>query len=337
MTRDVIVIGASAGGVEALRGLASVLPGDLPAAVLVVLHIPAGGASALAAILDRAGPLPVTTASDGARLLRGHVYTAPPDFHLLVADGEIRLSKGPSENGHRPAVNALFRSAARTLGPRCIGVVLSGALDDGAAGLSAIVARGGVAVVQDPADALYPSMPESALQELSTPYVMPVAAMGSVLNGLVREKVDTNRALPLSELVETEADLAASGEWEAEPEAGGLAVASGYSCPDCQGGLFTLTGTNRYRCRVGHAWSADALLQQKNDELEHALWTALRSLDEKTSLANRLRDRAVERHSMLIAARYEQAAEEAEHAARKLRSLLRTDKPADDAPSRAGS
>jgi two-component system chemotaxis response regulator CheB len=323
--RDLVVVGASAGGVESLRGLVAALPADLPAAVLIVLHIPARSPSALPAILARSARLPVDSAKHGAPLLRGHIYTAPPDHHLLVSDGEMRLSRGPSENGHRPAVNALFRSAAKARGPRCVGVVLSGSLDDGAAGLGTIVARGGVAVVQDPEDAAYPGMPRAALREVSAPHVTPVSGMARVLTDLVRQQVDPDEVAPMPELATTEADLAAEGEWSAEPETGKMATASAYSCPDCQGVLFALRDTDRYRCRVGHAWTADALLEQKDEELERALWTALRTLDERTSLANRMRADAIERQSTLLAERYARTAEESEQAATTLRAFLRAD------------
>lgn len=323
--RDVVAVGASAGGVEALRELMVGLPDDLPATVLIVLHLPAGGVSALAAILDRAGPLPVDSAWHGAPLRHGHVYVAPADFHLLVADGELALSRGPTENGHRPAVDALFRSAATALGPRCVGVVLSGALDDGAAGLSSIAARGGVAMVQDPAEALYPGMPEAALREVPGSRVLPLQEMGQALAELVRREVDSEQAAAPGTLTALEAELAKHGEWQPEYETDAVGVPSGFSCPDCQGVLLVLRGTRRYRCRVGHAWTEEALLQQKNDDLEQALWTALRTLDEKTSLANRMHASAVERHNGTMARRYAEMARESEHAAGTLRAFLRTD------------
>src|SRR4051794_29338505 len=160
--RDVIVIGASAGGVEALRTVVAGLPADLPAAVLIVLHVPRSGPSALPTILDRVTSLPVRPAVDGEPLRHGRVYVAPVDRHLLLIGNRIRLSRGPAENGHRPAIDPMFRSAARAFGPRVIGVVLSGSRDDGAAGLAVIADRSGMTVVQDPADALFASMPRGA-------------------------------------------------------------------------------------------------------------------------------------------------------------------------------
>jgi two-component system chemotaxis response regulator CheB len=179
--RDVVVVGASAGGVEALVDLAASLPADLPAAVLVVLHVPPTGTSALPHILNRHGPLRAGHASDGEPIARGRIYVAPPDRHLLVRPGQVHLTLGPPENGHRPAIDPLFRSAARSYGSRVIGVVLSGTLDDGTAGMLAIKARGGLGVVQGPADARYPGMPGSAATHAKIDHVLAAASMGQLL------------------------------------------------------------------------------------------------------------------------------------------------------------
>jgi two-component system chemotaxis response regulator CheB len=176
-TRDLVVVGASAGGVEALREFAAGLPGDLAASVLVVLHLPAGGTSALPAILSRSGPLPARSARTGMPMEHGVIYVAPPNHHLIVLDGQVALSHGPTENGRRPAINALFRSAAVTAGPRVTGVLLSGVLDDGVAGLVSIASRGGRTIAQDPAEALYPGMPRHAMQSLAVDHVLPAGAV----------------------------------------------------------------------------------------------------------------------------------------------------------------
>lgn len=188
-TREVVAIGASAGGVDALRQVAAGLPAGFPAAVLVVMHVPPGRPSALADILDRAGRLPAVAATSGAKLEPGVIHTAPPDRHLLTEDGTLVLTNGPTENGHRPAINATFRSVALTSGARAIGVVLSGVLDDGAIGLRAIIGQGGLAVVQDPADAQHRGMPDSALAQVSTEHVLPADAIGPALDKLVRTPV----------------------------------------------------------------------------------------------------------------------------------------------------
>src|SRR5438067_12132886 len=178
---DTIVIGASAGGVDALQQLVAGLPADLPAAVFVVLHISPHGPSVLPRILSRAGPLRAAHPKDREAIRPGRVYVAPPDYHLLVSNGRVRVTRGPRENGHRPAVDALFRPAARSRGPRVVGAVLSGVLDDGTAGLLAVKQAGGLAVVQNPADALYSGMPQSALDNVAVDYTLPVADIPAVL------------------------------------------------------------------------------------------------------------------------------------------------------------
>jgi two-component system, chemotaxis family, protein-glutamate methylesterase/glutaminase len=175
---DIVVVGASAGGVEALIRLVASVPAQLPAAVFVVLHVPPSGTSALPDILGRSGPLPAGHVKDGEPIEHGRIYVAPPDHHLLLRPGHVHLARGPRENGHRPAVDPLFRSAAREYATRVVGMVLSGALDDGTAGLVASRARGGLAVVQDPADALYSGMPVNALHHVAVDHVLPATAMG---------------------------------------------------------------------------------------------------------------------------------------------------------------
>lgn len=319
--RDLVVVGASAGGVEALRSLVSSLPADLAAAVVVVLHLPAGGTSALPKILDRAGPLPAVSVAYSTKIEHGMVYVAPPNHHLLVLDGDLALSHGPSENGHRPAINPLFRSAAAAAGPRVIGVILSGVLDDGVAGLVSIVSRGGLAVVQDPADALHPSMPERALQHVQTAHVLPVAHIGRLLSRLVHECVDPDAVADPSPLLTVENYIAgmSSGTFSERS----LGPVSGFSCPDCAGSLIEIEpGEDRYRCRVGHAWSAEALLSAQGEALERAMWMALRTLDEKVTLATRMCEQSRRRGTHLLAQRYERLAEESLEAADVLRKHL---------------
>ncbi|SDW55488.1 two-component system, chemotaxis family, response regulator CheB [Amycolatopsis xylanica] len=308
---------------EALRALAASLPAGFPGHVLVVMHLPPGARSALPLILDRAGPLRAVVARHGTRLVPGTIYVAPPDRHLLLATDHLVLSRGPTENGHRPAINALFRSAAVAAGPRTIGVVLTGVLDDGAAGLQAIAARGGVAVVQDPADALYAGMPEAALRLTAADHVLPATEMGDLLDKLVRQEVDPASAPPLTATLELEDRIARDGSSIDVHNPGDRGDMSGYTCPDCQGALIEIApDANHYRCRVGHAWSAESLLAAQVDELERALWTALRSLDEKTGLARRMQADAHERGHELLVERYRRSAEESSIAAEVLRRYL---------------
>jgi two-component system, chemotaxis family, protein-glutamate methylesterase/glutaminase len=318
---DIVVVGASAGGVEALVDLARSLPADLPAAVFVVLHVPPTGSSALPDILSRQGPLPATHVKDGEPVESGRIYVAPPDHHVLLRAGHVHLARGPRENGHRPAVDPLFRSAARHYATRVIGVVLSGALDDGTAGLAAIKARGGLAVVQEPTDAMYPGMPASAIEHVPVDHVQPAAAMGTLLARLtLAPATEPPRPVPDDMKVEVEVEgfslEAIEGEHPGTP--------SGFSCPDCNGVLWELQDgeLQRFRCRVGHAWSPESLLTQQSEALEAALWVALRSLEERAALAKRLAEPARRRGHSITARRFEEQADEAQQAARLVRDLL---------------
>ena len=317
--RDIIVIGASAGGVHALSELVSGLPGDLPAAVFTVLHL-GGGRSALPEILNRAGKLPAMHPTDGEAILPGRIYAAPPDRHLLIADGTVQVARGPRENGHRPAIDVLFRSAARWHGRRVIGVVLTGNLDDGTAGLLAIKKLGGVAVVQDPEDADYPSMPASALASVPVDHVLPLAELPEMLVRLVHEPVeeDAVKADPQQDDV-TEDLLGKPGE-----EMNG--APSGFTCPDCGGALWEAIEGDlvRYRCRTGHAFSPESLVASQTHALEAALWAAVRSLEESRSLSARMAERMHEKGLSTVERRYRRRAQEAERHSAALRRMLDT-------------
>ena len=320
---DIIVVGASAGGVEALVELVRDLPPDLPAAVCVVLHLPAGGTSVLPQILGRAGPLRAAHARDGEPLHHRRIYVAPPDHHLMLEPGRVRLFGGPRENGHRPAVDVLFRSAALTFGPRVVGVVLSGTLDDGTAGLLAIKRCGGVAVVQQPADARYSGMPDSALQHVVVDHCVPVREMPAVLTRLAHEPAgpppepssEDRLQIELRSLA-MDPTLLNSDERPGEPAV--------YACPECHGTLWEVHDGDlmRYRCRVGHAFTAEWLLVEQSHHLEAALWMALRALEEKASLAARLRQRAAEQGHMLVAERFEEQEQDARLRAEMVRQTL---------------
>ncbi len=206
---DIIVIGASAGGVETLMQLVHVLPANLPASVFIVLHIPAHSPSMLPQILGRAGVLTTSQPVDYQKIEARHIYVAPPDHHLLIEQGYMRVVRGPRENRHRPAIDPLFRSAAVAYGSQVIGVVLTGSLDDGTAGLLAIKQRGGIAVVQNPEEAMYPDMPKSALAHVTVDYCSSIADMGPLLGRLARVPAVQEQILPISEDVEREVRIAA--------------------------------------------------------------------------------------------------------------------------------
>jgi two-component system, chemotaxis family, protein-glutamate methylesterase/glutaminase len=327
----VVAVGASAGGVEALRDFVALLPADFAACVLVVLHMPANAASALPAILGRAGPLPAREAHDGDRLAAGTILVAAPDHHLIVLDGHVALTRGPSENGHRPAVDVLLRSAARAIGRRAVAVVLSGTLDDGAAGAVAVAQRGGLCLVQDFDEALYDGMPRAAAASVSrtdlpasaeSARVLRIAEMPGVLgrwlDGLPD---DAGGAAP--PLLERETEMAELDPDEMhDPERPG--VPAGFGCPDCAGALFQIDdgGLRRFRCRVGHAWSPESLLARQSAALESALWVALRSLEEKAALNRDLQEGAASAGHTITAARFGENADEAWRAAELVRRLV---------------
>jgi two-component system chemotaxis response regulator CheB len=322
-TRDVVVVGASAGGVETLRDFVRGLPPDLPACVLVVLHLPSSAFSALPAILTRAGRLPAVSAEDGAPLTRGRIFVAPPDRHLVVRDGHVALGRGPKENGHRPAIDVLFRSAARWHGPRTIGVVLSGTLDDGAAGLLTISERGGVAVVQDPETALYDGMPAAALRAVPDARCVAAADLPQTVAALCDDAVDS-LTLAVGRTLEMETDIPQMDEG-ALSEEDRPGVPAAMSCPDCNGAMFVLDEGSvvRYRCRVGHAWSPESLLAEQVEAAEGALWAAIRVLEEKAALHRQLATRAGERRADLASSYHLERSDEAQQSAATLRDLLR--------------
>jgi two-component system, chemotaxis family, protein-glutamate methylesterase/glutaminase len=290
--RNLVVIGGSAGGLDALCPLIAALPGDLPAAVLVVLHMPAHADSALARIVDRSGPLPAVPASSGEPLRPGRIHVAVPDRHLLVHDGTTLLSRAPKQNRARPAIDALFRSAARWRRRHTVGVVLSGSLDDGAAGLAAIDSAGGACVVQDPADALVASMPTAALTVVPTAITRPAAELGSAIAALTTEPLDTFPPPAVDETLVRETDMTESDQ--TAPDAPRLGEPAAVSCPDCTGGMNRVesAGAVYYRCHVGHVWSPITLLDAQREVVERSLWTAVSILEEQATIHQTLAERA---------------------------------------------
>jgi len=276
MNHDIIVIGASAGGIEVLLGLVSELPADLPAAVFVVVHLPAGHSSELPALLAKRGRLPAGHPLHGEAVAPSTIYVAPPDMHMQLRDGTIEVVRGPKDNGHRPAVDVLFRTASTAYGPRVIGVVLSGYQDCGTAGMMSIKARGGLAVVQDPASATAPDMPRHVIERVEVDHVVhplelpslltrlvstPAAAATPHVNGFIQQLEGSKRGAP-AEIV----------------------------CPICEGvlteaqpGVF-----QHFRCHVGHAFSLESLVREQSEELDRVMWAAIRALEESAALSRRL-------------------------------------------------
>jgi two-component system, chemotaxis family, protein-glutamate methylesterase/glutaminase len=327
--RDIIVIGASAGGIPALTTLVRDLPPDFPAAILIVVHIPASAVSRLPEILSRAGPLPATPAQHGEAIVPGRLYVAVPDRHLIVHQGWIELARGPRENHARPAIDPLFRSAARVYGPRVVGVVLSGALYDGSMGLLAVKTRGGTAIIQDPQDAAFESMPKSAMRAVDADYVVPVAELARLLIELVQDPVQDGGNLAMADVEERIESVVSTdfAEQASDERADEITM---YTCPDC-GGVLWQDGAGshlRFRCHVGHAYAPELLLNQKSEELEAALWSSLRLLKEKATLTHQVaaRTRAgVNVHSAArIAERIEEQAALDERYARAIQEFLET-------------
>lgn len=319
---DIIVVGASAGGVEALTTLVRGLPADLPAAVFVVLHIPATSTSMLPQILSRAGALSAYHPADGDPIRHGKIYVAPPDRHLLVDQDIVRVIQGPRENACRPAVDPLFRTAARAYGPRVSGVVLTGGLDDGTAGLLAIKRRGGIAVVQDPATALVSSMPESALRYVEVDHCATLAELAPLLTRLAYEPV-TAVSPPVSEVLDMEAESAHLNpeRLESTENPGTL---SAFTCPECHGPLWQINDSNllRFRCRTGHAYTAESMLAEQAEGLEAALWMALNILEESALMSERLASQSQTRGHDLLAQRFAEKAAQARRRAALIRQVL---------------
>jgi two-component system, chemotaxis family, protein-glutamate methylesterase/glutaminase len=285
--RDIIVIGGSAGATAPLKQILSRLPPDLPAAVLIVLHIPAQGIGILSTVASSAGPLPVRQAENGMKIEPGQVYLAAPDHHLLLSEDRVFLGRGPRENMVRPAIDALFRSAAINYGPRVIGVLLSGLLSDGSAGLNAIKRCGGISVVQDPSDAIADEMPRSALEATIIDLCVPGAGMGDVLSDLVREA--PGAALPIPPEIRLEVEIAA-GERIGSDNLLSMADPAALTCPACGGVLSEVRESRpmRFRCQVGHAFTGDVLAKEQEGRVDEALRVALRIIEERAELVQRM-------------------------------------------------
>jgi len=289
--RNIVVIGTSAGGVETLPQLFEDFGPDIGAAFFVVLHVQPDARSYMPLLLSRAGRLPAQHAEDGQKIEAGRIFIAPPDHHILIEKGRMRLSHGPKENRHRPAIDPLFRTAAEIYGPRVIGIVLTGTMDDGTMGLRAIKDAGGTTIVQEPSDALYPDMPRSAMQIVQPDFVSSVEEMRSLLprliGGPVKEKVmkrfkdkgmkPENKKIKPGEKINKD-----------------MGPPSMFVCPECNGPLWEMQDRKAilFRCMVGHSYAPQNLFSAQKEELERALWIALRALEERIALQHKLADRA---------------------------------------------
>lgn len=327
----VIVIGCSAGGIEALQSLVSELPADLSAAVFVVMHMAAYGPKMLASIIQRAGKLPTRYATNNEPFHPGHIYIAQPDHHILVENRHIRIVYGPKENYHRPAVDPLFRSAARSYGPRVIGVVMSGMLDDGTAGLLDIKRHGGVTAVQDPDEAMYPEMPQNALANVQVDYCLPAREIARLLARLAHESVQVKEEQAVQEDTQQEGGKAnlPLPKWDSEVEE--IGIPSPFSCPECDGVLWEIQDGPliRYRCRVGHAFSPDTFLATQMERVEQTLWNTLRVLEETADLIQRMAEQARKRNQNDRVEQLEKRAQATRQQSTKIRRLLQLEAAAE--------
>jgi two-component system, chemotaxis family, protein-glutamate methylesterase/glutaminase len=327
---DIIVVGASAGGVDALKKLIQGLPEDFPASIFIVQHLSPHRESTLPDILQRVSKLPVSSPAPKEKIQPGHIYIAPPDKHLIIENSHMNLIHGPKENHSRPSVDVLFRSAALEYGPRVIGIVLSGSLGDGTSGLHAIKSAGGIAIVQDPEDAIYPSMPLSAVQQVSVDASLPLEKIPEELTKLIQQPVNSMKSKKTSKknLAKKELEITKLKE-EALNKEGEYGVPSVYSCPDCRGVLWEIKDGDlvRFRCRTGHGYLPEILSERQSDNIESTLWAAMTALEEKSSLSMRLANRFMGFGDSLAAQRFRTKSKDALKKAEVLRDLLMREEP----------
>jgi two-component system, chemotaxis family, protein-glutamate methylesterase/glutaminase len=333
--RDMVVIGASAGGVQVLQALVAALPKKIDAAVFIVLHIPVHTPTSLHSVLNAAGPNDVKLAEDGERIAHGTIYVAPTDRHVVIEEGRIRLTRGPRENRVRPCIDVLFRSCALAYGPRVIGVVLSGALDDGTAGLWAIKERGGIALAQDPNESEWPSMPQSAIDHVAVDDVLPVRALAERIVSLIQEPLAANESSAPPERMKFETQVAIEGN---ALKRGVLAMGevSGNTCPECHGVLVKIREgkVTRFRCHTGHAFSLQTLLVDVDNAIDQTLWNAVRAIEERAIVLRDMEKVARSENDHDIAERCAAEAQDAEERAQRVRDLVVKDPASSTIPQR---
>ncbi len=324
---DIVVIGASAGGIEALVQMISKLPGNLPVSLFVVVHFPSHGYSNMPRILERAGHLPAAQVRDGESIHPGMIYVAVPDFHLLLSDGKIQLSSGPREHSFRPAIDPTFRSAAQAYGPRTLGILLSGLLDDGTNGLLEIKRSGGLTIVQDPEEALFNSMPLNAIRYGAADEILPIAEIAKAITLRAKPpKTESEGELMPdhsdSEIEQVKKDIHIFEDGK-QPDTSTI-----LTCPECGGVLWEIHDGKliRYRCHVGHAYSEESMLEEQARKLEAALWSAIRALEERVYLYRRLASFSKDRGALKLEKRYLEQAVVLEKNANLLRDSLQDGK-----------
>ena len=324
---DIIVIGASAGGLKALGAILGNLPSDIDAAIFIVKHLAADKPSILPKILADLSSLPASHPSDGEAIQKGRIYVAPPDNHLLLnQQGSIRVVHGPKENRFRPAIDSLFRSAARAYGSRVVGVVLTGYLDDGTVGLQAVKKRGGVTIVQDPKEAEYPSMPTSALRYVKVDRCLPLAEIPDLLVELSKQPAAEQEAYPMTEEIEIESNIAEQqmNTKELLDNVEAIGTRTTYTCPECNGSIWQIDKSEplRFRCHTGHSFTADTFLAEQTQSLENALWSATRIMEDKVMFLRQMSERMRNYNLQSAAAKYEDHAESLDAEVSLIRGII---------------
>jgi two-component system, chemotaxis family, protein-glutamate methylesterase/glutaminase len=322
---DIIVIGTSAGGIEALTQLLAPIKSSIPASIFIVLHLsPHSSNEALITILQKNTELTCMTAVHGKHIKKGHVYLAPVNEHLLIKDDHILLVRGARENGFRPAIDATFRSAAANYGSRVIGVILTGLLYDGIAGMEAIKRSGGFTIVQDPQDAEFNELPQNVLQHIEVDYCLPLHEIAVLLSELARRPSDTSISVP--EDIRIEAEIA-ERMLQSTEVVETLGDRSHFTCPDCGGSLWQLNhgDTIRFRCHTGHAHVAQSLLSEKDKQLEETLWIAMRVLEERKNMLTALAAQNRNDSKNRVADSYQDKIEEAKMHIDRIKAILTTD------------
>jgi two-component system chemotaxis response regulator CheB len=322
---NIVVIGTSAGGVHALRQLLQDLPATLNASLFIVLHISPQSQNLLPGLLQSYTHLVITSPTNGQPIRQRHIYIAPPNYHMLIERGCIRLTQGPRVNHSRPAIDPLFRSAAIHYGKQVIGVILTGMLDDGTAGLGLIKTRGGITVVQNPKDAEHADMPRNALQNVLIDHCLPLAEIAPLIMKLTNKPL-TRKATPVTKAMKIEAKPSAAGI-TSDHELNQLGVVSSFTCPECHGTLWEINNEKvlHYRCRIGHAYNAHSLIAAHDESVENILWSAVRALEENAALSQRVATRAGKErvHTAKI---FNKKARVATYQAQKLKEILLKEK-----------
>ena len=325
--RNIIVIGGSTGSFEVFKTIAAGLAEGLDAAIFIVWHMSPNVRGILPAVLDGIGPLPAIEPRDGETIETGRIYVARPDHHLLLEEGRVRVTRGPKENRFRPAIDPLFRSAAFAYGPRVIGVITSGALDDGTSGLWEVKQRGGLAIVQDPSDAEIASMSESAIREVRVDHIVPAIDIAGLITKLSQQEIDEHEVhmqdKAHDEQTREEINIAAEdiALYQDVFQKGKLTP---FTCPECSGVLAMVRDGDRarFRCHTGHAFSADSLLASLTENIEESLWSAVRGVDESIMLLNHIGDHFAEVNNGALAARFFQKAKEAQERNERIRDVV---------------